>query len=185
MYVVLGIINDLEMIQNMCVWWLFAKTALFHKRGLGVCREPWSQSSVGTEGWLYCVFIKMKMWLAYAQCIVCITVSPMSSVQDNEPQETKAAEEQRRRTQEMSVGLRASHPSFPHIIIVYFFPERLSFHSCFFILVRQWQSVLNKVMNTEYSVGPTLCSALGEVVAVTHFILSTFFMYSIFSQVIL
>lgn len=51
----------------------------------------------------------------------------MSSVPDNEPQETKAAEGQRR-TQEIRVGLGASHPSVPHTTMGRFL-ERHSFLS--------------------------------------------------------
>lgn len=51
---------------------------------------------MGTEGRLYCAILKKKnmTYAAYADYIVCIVVSPTSSLQDNEPQETQAAEGQ-------------------------------------------------------------------------------------------
>lgn len=76
---------------------LLAKTTLFHRRDLGICREYWKQFSEGTEGWLYCVIIKKKMWLAYAACTACISVVPMSSGPYNEPRETTTSEGQRRK----------------------------------------------------------------------------------------
>lgn len=58
--VVLGILNDLEMIRNMYVG-LFVKTIPFHKRNLGICRQSQSQPSMGTEGWLYCAILKKRI----------------------------------------------------------------------------------------------------------------------------